>query len=105
VPSLASLTVAELDALAEAHTVDDYPSGGNKAEKVAALELSGVAAEAAAVYRLRLKPPQGGQSYAPAYFMADGRRVELTDDEPFFETADRWTYLGLRDLDFLEEVD
>lgn len=42
--ALSDLKVAELDELADANTVEDYPSSGNKAEKVAALEGAGVTA-------------------------------------------------------------
>lgn len=99
-PGLSDLTVAKLDELAEAHDLDGYPAGGNKAEKVAFLDANDVEPAAAeeTVYRLRLVEGQ-----APAHFMADGKAVELTDDDPVFETTDRWAYLGLRDLPFLVE--
>lgn len=40
--ALSDLKVAELDELAAANDVEDYPSSGNKDDKVAALEGAGV---------------------------------------------------------------
>lgn len=97
-------TVAELDALAEEHNVIDYPVDGVKADKMAALEAAGIAVdsvEPATVYSFRLKDDVEG---GVASFMADGRAVDLSAENPEFETTDRSVAAGLRDVWFLEEV-
>ena len=98
-------TVAELDALAEG--LEGYPASGNKAEKVAALEAAGLI-ETQHVYRLGLRVEYFDEGVEPtASFMVSeaggpARAVELSGDE-VFETSDRSTWLGLRDLPFLED--
>lgn len=96
---LSEHTVAELDDLAVAHEVEDYPASANKTEKVAALEDAGVGPQPEPVYRFRLK-----DGVVSANFMADTKRVTLTEAEPTFETTDAFLAIGLRDLDFLEEA-
>lgn len=41
---------------------------------------------------------------SPAAFMANGKAVELTDENPRFETDDESEYRGLLDLPFLKAV-
>jgi hypothetical protein len=112
--------VAELDDLAASNEVADYPSSGNKAEKVAALEAAGIGPQPTVVYRLQLrqdyfegKPhpasesapvPDDQPTEAVASFMADTKSVTLTGDE-VFSTHDRSLFYGLRDLPFLEVVE
>ena len=95
-------TVPELDALAEEHSVLDYPKDGLKPEKVAALEAAGVEldAEPPRVYRLKLSDKVEGQW---ARFQMGDRSIELTAENPVFETTNRWEYLGARDLPFLDD--
>jgi hypothetical protein len=38
-----------------------------------------------------------------ASFMAGGKAVELTDENPVYETDDESEYLGIRDLPFLKD--
>jgi hypothetical protein len=110
-PELNEHTVAELDELAVANEVEEYPSGGSKAEKVAALEAAGVEADPDPdpVYRLQLRADYFDEGVTPtASFTVSepprpNRSVNLTEGE-VFETTDRATWLGLRDLPFLEEV-
>lgn len=102
-------TVAELDELAEANAVADYPASGNKAEKVAALQAAGLLEAAATAYRLQLRESFFDEGVTPtADFTVSepphpNRSVHLVLGQ-VFETADRATWLGLRDLPFLEEV-
>ena len=108
-PELNEHTVAELDELAEANAVEEYPANGNKAEKVAALEAAGVEGEGNTVYRLQLRDDYFDEDTTPvASFMVSeapkpSRSVTLHEGE-IFETQDYTVYVGLRDLPFLEEV-
>ena len=114
---LADHLVAALDDLAAVNEVADYPAGGNKAEKVAALEAAGIGPQPTVVYRLRLrqeffdtKHPNSEASDSPApteavaSFMVDTKAVTLEGDE-VFSTHDVRTFAGLRDLPFLEVVE
>jgi len=115
--ALADHTVAQLDDLAVANEVDDYPSSGTKPEKIAALEAAGIGPQPKQVFRLRLRheffdekhpaskaPDSPAEQEAVASFMADTKSVTLTGDE-VFSTHDRHLFIGLRDLPFLEVVE
>jgi hypothetical protein len=101
--------VAELDELAEANAVEDYPASGNKAEKVAALEAAGLLEVGPTVYRLQLREDFFDEGVTPtgSFTVSEpprpNRSVNLALGQ-VFETTDRATWLGLRDLPFLEEV-
>lgn len=110
--------VAELDDLAAANEVADYPSSGNKSEKVAALEAAGIGPQPTQVYKLQLrqeffteKHPASQSDDDPddvteavASFMAGQKAVTLEGDE-VFTTHDQRLFAGLRDLPFLEVVE
>ena len=99
------MKVAELDALAEKHSVLDYPVDGLKADKEAALEAAGIVLEPEEpprVYRLRLSEDVEGQW---ARFQMGDVAIELTADNPVFETTDRWEYYGARELPFLDDLE
>lgn len=105
---LADHTVAELDELAAANEVEDYPSSANKAEKVAFLEAAGVSGQPLPRYRVRLKESWFADGVEPvASFMVSepprpNRAVTLTAEEPTFETTDRAVWQGLLGLPWLE---
>lgn len=42
--------------------------------------------------------------HSPASFMAGGKAVELTDENPRFETGEASEYYGIRDLPFLKDL-
>jgi hypothetical protein len=50
-------------------------------------------------FALELKAGVGAAS-----FMADGKAVDLTDENPVYETDDESTYRALRELDFLKDA-
>jgi hypothetical protein len=54
---------------------------------------------ASARYAVELKPGVGVAS-----FMAGGTAVELSDENPRFETDDASEYLGVRELPFLKDL-
>jgi hypothetical protein len=94
--------VAELDDLATANEVADYPASGNKAEKVAALEAAGIGPQPTVVFKLQLRQDFFDEdTEAVASFMAATKAVTLEGDE-VFTTHDRSLFYGLRDLPFLE---
>jgi hypothetical protein len=112
---------AALDELAVTNHIIWEDGVTTKAEKAAVLEAAGVAAPASdepadPVYRLRLnenffgekhpdsKAPDSPEPTVPsASFMAGDDAVELTADDPVFETSDRLIWLGLRELPFLTD--
>jgi len=109
--------VAELDDLASVNEVADYPSSGNKAEKIAALEAAGVGPQPTQVFKLQLRPEffteknpvsqsadaEGEEVEATASFMANGKAITLEGDE-VYTTHDRRLAAGLAELPFLQEV-
>ena len=110
------MTVTQLDELAALNDVADYPTSGNKAEKVAALEAAGIALEVVESYGLRLRPAffdtkhpasESADSPAPdmvASFQAGWEAVTLEGDE-VWTTTDRQLFEGLKGLPFLEAVE
>lgn len=96
---LEKLTVADLDALAVDLQAVDYPAAGKKDEKVAALlPLIGDEYEPKPVFKLSLKKGfNGGQ-----FQSSNGSHVELTADNPTFETRDENEFAALSELPFLE---
>jgi hypothetical protein len=103
---LAEHTVAELDQLGT--DVEGFPSGANKAEKVAFLEAAGVAGQPRKRWRLSLNADffeEGvtpSASFVVSEYPRPNRTVELAEGEDF-ETADYSVYVGLRDLPFLSD--
>lgn len=108
---LTALKVEELDELAATHGVADYPVDGKKDEKVAALAAAGIEGpDEKHRFRLtadvldRLASGEVREELRHVSFMAGGKAVRLTADEPEYETRDGDVARGLRDLAFLEEV-
>lgn len=103
-------TVAELDELALVHELEAYPSSGNKAEKIEALEEAGVTGSPLVVYRFQLREDYFDEGVeATGSFMVSeppkpSRAVNLDAGE-VFSTSDRSVAVGLRDVPFLEEVE
>lgn len=115
--ALADHLVPELDDLAAANDVADYPSSGNKSEKIAALEAAGIGPQPTKVFKLRLRQDfftekhpaseaadDDTEQEAVASFMVGGKSITLEGDE-VFTTHDQRVAAGLRDLPFLEEAE
>lgn len=101
-PLLEKLTVAELDALALDVQANDYPADANKAEKVEVLRpLVGDDYEQKPVFVLTLKDGVNGGQFQSS----SGAHIELTADDPTYETTDPNEFASLRELPFLDAKD